>query len=248
MAEWGRLITAKIIATSRYMRNTPKRSATDLVKYMGTREGVEKMAEEIDNSPATVRQQRLVQDILKFDSASQEYGEYQDYENSPTKSNASEFIDAFIERNADRVGELDKLVSYMAERPGVEKLGAHGLFSQTDDKIDLDSVAEEVGQHKGIIWTHVISLHREDAERLAMKIMDVEHSQNFDAGGSIQSVVSALCKLISKSYDKRVAQLNTQIDSKLRSKIEQKKAAHGLKTERSIQQNMDDDEVFGMRM
>lgn len=64
------------------------------------------------------------------------------------------------------IGELDKLVSYMAERPGVEKLGAHGLFSQTDEKIDLDSVAEEVGQHKGIIWTHVISLHREDAERL----------------------------------------------------------------------------------
>ena len=157
---------AKIIVTSRYMRNTPKRSATDLVKYMGTREGVEKVPEGIDNSPATFRQHRLVQDIFKFDSSTKDYGEFQDYESSPTKSNASEFIDAFIERNADRIGELDKLVSYMAERPGVEKLGTHGLFSQTDDKIDLDSVAEEVGQHKGIIWAHVISLHREDAERL----------------------------------------------------------------------------------
>ncbi len=157
---------AKIIVTSRYMRNSPKRSATNLVKYMGTHEGVERVAEGIDNTPATVRQQRLVQDILKFDSAAKDYGEYHDYENSPTKSSASEFIDAFIERNADRVGDLDGLVSYMAERPGVEKLGPHGLFSQTDDKIDLDSVAEEVGQHKGIIWTHVISLHREDAERL----------------------------------------------------------------------------------
>ena len=39
------------------MRNTPKRSVTDLVKYMGTREGVEKVAEGIDNSSATVRQQ-----------------------------------------------------------------------------------------------------------------------------------------------------------------------------------------------
>ena len=166
MAERRWLITAKIIVTSRYMRNTPKRSATDLVKHMGTREGVERVAECIDNSPATVRQQRLVQDIIKFDSSVKDYGGYHDYESSPTKSNASEFIDAFIERNADRIGELDKLVSYMAERPGVEKLGPHGLFSQGDDKIDLDSVAEEVGQHKGIIWTHVISLHREDAERL----------------------------------------------------------------------------------
>ncbi|MCI9544955.1 MAG: hypothetical protein HFE93_12410, partial [Acutalibacter muris] len=166
MAEWGQLITAKIIVSSRYMRNTPKRSATDLVKYMGTREGVEKVAEGIDNSPATVRQQRLVQDIIKFDSSAKDYGEYQDYESFPIKSNASEFIDAFIERNADRIGDMDKLASYMAERPGVEKLGSHGLFSQTNDKIDLDSVAEKVGQHKGIIWTHVISLHREDAERL----------------------------------------------------------------------------------
>lgn len=149
---------AKIIITSRYMRNSPKRSATKLVKYMGTREGVERVAEGIDNSPATVRQQRLVQDIIKFDSSVKDYGEYHDYESSPTKSNASEFIDAFIERNADRIGELDKLVSYMAERPGVEKLGPHGLFSQGDDKIDLDSVAEEVGQHKGIIWTHVICI------------------------------------------------------------------------------------------
>ena len=448
---------AKIIVTSRYMRNSPKRSATNLVKYMGTREGVEKVAEGIDNAPATVRQQRLVQDILKFDSSAKDYGEYHDYESSPTRSNASEFIDAFIERNADRIGELDKLVSYMAERHGVEKLGSHGLFSQTDDKIDLDSVAEEVGQHKGIIWTHVISLHREDAERLgynraeawrelvrrnvtelaeaqkidisnlqwygafhntthhphmhllvysrdakqgwltkkgidslrsalgndifrleqyklfwmetdlrdrlkkesreeieklltkirdscaptsevemlflklasqlktckgrkqygylpkdvkdtvnkivaelakdddiaklnsewnkvnreklslyhenkkldvplednpefrsikniivrsaalAMRIMDAEPTQNYDVGSAMRSVVSALCKLVSKSYDKKLSRLNAQIDSKLRSKIEQKKAAHGLKTERGVRQDIDD-ESYSMRM
>lgn len=40
------------------------------------------------------------------------------------------------------------------------------MFSQTDDKIDLEEIAEEVSNHKGIIWTHVISLRREDAERL----------------------------------------------------------------------------------
>ena len=448
---------AKIIVTSRYMRNSPKRSATNLVKYMGTREGVEKVAEGIDNAPATVRQQRLVQDILKFDSSAKDYGEYHDYESSPTRSNTSEFIDAFIERNADRIGELDKLVSYMAECHGVEKLGSHGLFSQTDDKIDLDSVAEEVGQHRGIIWTHVISLHREDAERLgynraeawrelvrrnvtelaeaqkidisnlqwygafhntthhphmhllvysrdakqgwltkkgidslrsalgndifrleqyklfsmetdlrdrlkkesreeieklltkirdscaptsevemlflklasqlktckgrkqygylpkdvkdtvnkivaelakdegiarlnsewnkvnreklslyfekkgldislednpefrsiknvivrsaalAMRIMEAEPTHSYDAGSAMRSVAGALCKIISKSYDKKIARLNTQIDSKLRSKIEQKKVAHGLKTDRSVRQDIDDED-YSMRM
>mgnify|MGYP001033839566 FL=1 len=439
------------------MRNSPKRSATNLVKYMGAREGVEKVDVGVDNTPATVRQQRLVKDIIKFDSSSKDYLEYRDYESSPTRSSASEFIDAFVERNADRIGELDKLVSYMAERPGVEKLGPHGLFTQTDNKIDMDAVAQEVGQHKGIIWTHVISLHREDAERLgynraeawrelvrrnvtelaeaqkidisnlqwygafhntthhphmhllvysrdakqgwltkkgidslrsalgndifrleqyklfsmetdlrdrlkkesreeieklltkirdscaptsevemlflklasqlktckgrkqygylpkdvkdtvnkivaelakdddiaklnsewnkvnreklslyhenkkldvplednpefrsikniivrsaalAMRIMDAEPTQNYDVGSAMRSVVSALCKLVSKSYDKKLSRLNAQIDSKLRSKIEQKKAAHGLKTERGVRQDIDD-ESYSMRM
>ena len=83
-----------------------------------------------------------------------------------TKGAATEFLDAFIERNADRIDSIKKLVSYMGERPGVEKLGKHGLFSQTDDKINLDAMAEEISHHEGILWTHVVSLHREDAERL----------------------------------------------------------------------------------
>ena len=148
------------------MRNTPKLTATNLVKYMGTREGVEKLPTGTNYSPSTVRQQRLIKDILKYDSDAEKYLEYQDYLNETSKANATEFIDAFIEQNADRIGDMDKLVSYIAKRPGVEKLGSHGLFSQTDDKIDLDSVADEIGHHKGIIWTHVISLRREDAERL----------------------------------------------------------------------------------
>lgn len=156
----------KIIVTSRYMRNTPKRNAANQVKYMGTREGVEKVARGIDHAPTTVCQQRLIKDILKYDSDAAGYPEYGEYQKEPCKSNATDFIDAFIERNADRVGEMEKLVSYIAQRPGVEKLGAHGLFSQTDDKIDLNAVAEEVGQHGGVIWTHVVSLRREDAERL----------------------------------------------------------------------------------
>ena len=164
---------AKIIVSSRYVRNTPKRSAANLVRYMGTREGVEKVPVGNEDGPATVRQQRLITDLIKTDADAKNTFEYQDYENNPTKQNATEFIDAFIERNADRTGEIDKLVTYMAERPGVEKLGPHGLFNQYDDKIDLDSVAEEVGQHQGVVWTHVVSLHREDAERLGYNKAEV---------------------------------------------------------------------------
>ena len=157
---------AGFILVSHVVRNTPKNNAANLVRYMGTREGVEKLPPGKDDGDATVRQQRLIKSLIETDPDSKKYLEYRDYENAPTKSNATEFIDAFIERNADRTGEIDKLVKYMAERPGVEKLGAHGLFSQTDDKIDLNAVAEEIGSHTGPIWTHVASLEREDAERL----------------------------------------------------------------------------------
>ena len=155
---------AKIIFTSRYIRNASR--AGNLVKYMGTREGVEKIPYGVDHSPATKKQDDLIASIVKKYPASSDYPEYVEYQQRKEKASASEFIDAFVERNSDRIGNFKKLVSYIAERPSVEKLGRHGLFSQTDDKIDLDSVAKEVSEHQGILWTHVISLRREDAERL----------------------------------------------------------------------------------
>ena len=69
----------KIIVTSRYMRNTPNRTVSNLVKYMGTREGVEKIPTGLDHSPATVRQQRLIKDVLKTDEKAKSYLEYQDF-------------------------------------------------------------------------------------------------------------------------------------------------------------------------
>ena len=155
---------AKIIFTSRYIRNASK--AGNLVKYMGTREGVEKLPYGIDHSPSTKKQQDLIASIVKKYPTATDYPEYVEYLQRKEKASATDFIDAFVERNSDRIGNFKKLVSYIAERPSVEKLGWHGLFSQTDDKIDLDAVAEEVASHQGILWTHVISLRREDAERL----------------------------------------------------------------------------------
>ena len=157
---------AKIIFSSRYIKNPGKANAGKLLRYAATREGVEKVAVGLDRSPSTVRQQRLIKNILEALPETKDYLEYEDYLKEPCKSNATEFIDAVIERNLDRIGGIKNLVKYYAERPGVEKFGAHGLFSQTDDKIDLDALATEVSNHKGIIWTHIISLRREDAERL----------------------------------------------------------------------------------
>ncbi len=157
---------AKIIFSSRYIKNPGKANAGKLLRYAATREGVEKVAVGLDRSPSTVHQQRLIKNILEALPETKDYLEYEDYLKEPCKSNATEFIDATIDRNIDRIDGVKNLVKYYAERPGVEKFGAHGLFSQTDDKIDLDALATEVSNHKGIIWTHIISLRREDAERL----------------------------------------------------------------------------------
>lgn len=156
----------KIIFTSRYIKNPASSNAGKLIKYMGTRQGVEKLPNGIDNSPATKKQNDLICTALKTVPESWDYPEMKCYLENKTKSNATEFLNEFLERNADRIDGVKKLVSYYAERPSVEKLGKHGLFSQTDEKINLDEVAYKVSNHNGIVWTHVVSLKREDAERL----------------------------------------------------------------------------------
>ena len=51
-------------------------------------------------------------------------------------------------------------MEYMAERPR-----SHGLFGD-ENNVDMDAAMKELNEYPGNIWTHVISLKREDAERL----------------------------------------------------------------------------------
>ena len=157
---------AKFILTSRFIKNPAFANAGKLLQYMATRDGVEKLPKGIDNKPATKQQEKLINSITKKFPETKQSIEFEDYENAPTKANASEFLSYFEENYADKIEDMKTLVRYFAERPGVEKLGSHGLFSQTDDKINLDEVADEVSNHDGVVWTHVLSLRREDAERL----------------------------------------------------------------------------------
>ncbi len=158
------MVMAKIFFTCTYHRNAKRANAGKLLRYIATRESVEKVPKGIDHSPSTVRQQRLIAEVLKSLPQTVKYDEYKKYLYEPCKSNATDFITAVINKND--VSGIKNLVKYIAERPGVEKLGSHGLFSQSDDKIDLDKVAEDVNNNGGIIFTHIISLRREDAERL----------------------------------------------------------------------------------
>ena len=65
---------AKIIFTSRYIRNASR--AGNLVKYMGTREGVEKLPYGVDHSPSTKKQDDLIASIVKKIPTAADYPEY----------------------------------------------------------------------------------------------------------------------------------------------------------------------------
>lgn len=157
---------AKIILTSRYLRNASEEKLRNYVRYIGTREGVERIPAENKKNPASARQKQLVKQIIRDFPNSKEMLEYEDYQKNPTIENASEFITQALEMVRDDIAGKDNYIDYLAYRPGAERVGMHGLFSDEGKEVILSNVQKEVCEHEGPVWTHVISLRREDAERL----------------------------------------------------------------------------------
>ena len=156
----------KIIFTSRYMRDAPPEQLENYVRYVSTREGVEKVEGSRDSLPSTAQQKDLIRQIVHDFPSAKEMLEYTDFLLRPTMGNASEFISCAMEQNLDLIGRRENYVDYIANRPRVERLGDHGLFTDAGKAVVLKQVQEEVAGHKGPVWTHVISLRREDAARL----------------------------------------------------------------------------------
>ena len=168
---------SQIIVTSRYLKSGTQKSKNkrrNYTKYIATRETVEVRDQNtIDrNNNATKNQQELLRGLLSDFPEAQRYLEYEDYEREPTIENAGELISTIVERNADVVGNRQNFVGYMAMRPGVEKRGSHGLFNEKDEPIILNQAANEIAEHKGNVWSHVVSLRREDAVRLGFDNSD----------------------------------------------------------------------------
>ena len=156
----------KIIFTSRYMRDAPPEQLENYVRYVSTREGVEKVEGSRDSLPSTAQQKDLIRQFVRDFPSAKEMLEYTDFLLRPTMGNASEFISCAMEQNLDLIGKRENYVDYIANRPRVERLGDHGLFTDAGKAVVLKQVQEEAARHKGPVWTHVISLRREDAARL----------------------------------------------------------------------------------
>ena len=165
------LALSQLIVTSRYLKSGNqkiKNKRRNYTKYIATRETVEVREQNTinRNNNATKNQKQLLNDLLLDFPEAKRYLEYEDYTANPTVENVSELISTVIERNADVIGNRQNFVGYMAMRPGVQKRCSHGLFNESDKPIVLDRAANEIANHKGSVWSHVVSLRREDAVRL----------------------------------------------------------------------------------
>ena len=161
----------RLILKSPYLKPGRKKSPGGYLKYIATREGVEMAEDTSRHLPATTEQQKQIEKLLKKYPDSNDSHEYQDYIENPTRGNADMFIGSILELHGD-APRRDIYLKYISERPGVEKAGTNGLFTDEGVPIVLSQVQEEMNNHPGNIWTHIISLRREDAERLGYNTPD----------------------------------------------------------------------------
>ena len=151
---------ARLIVKSPYLKGGG--NIGGYVQYIATRDRVELLP---DDRPPTRKQEQLIQKLSKDFPETLELEEYRDYKAVPTKAAASAVISTALEVNWPQVSRQDGYAQYIATRPRAEKLGKHGLFGD-EDAVDLTQAMTELEQYPGNVWAHILSLKREDAERL----------------------------------------------------------------------------------
>ena len=181
---------AGVFFSSPYL-NGGKQSAklANLTKYISTREGVELLKDTDSSLPATKQQQDFISRLLKMFPDTREMPEYDDYNAERSQKNAAEFISQVQENYAYLLDKRENYVDYVANRPGVKKLGEHGLWNAAGKVPVLQNAIDEVAHHQGNVWTPVIAIQRSDAERLG-----------YDSAESWRALISSEIDQIAKAY------------------------------------------------
>lgn len=156
---------AKLVTKFKYLKPNRKVSAGGYAKYIATREGVEKIDDTKKFALATAKQKNLIEKIIKDFPDSKDMFEYADYLEKQNQGSAFDFISRVMEDYAYEISGRKVYADYIATRPRAERFGSHGLFTDDGIQVQLSKVTEELDKHKGNIWTAIISIRREDAER-----------------------------------------------------------------------------------
>ena len=156
---------AKLVTKFKYLKPDRKKKG-GYARYIATRDGVEKIDDSQLYEPATAKQKQFIEKLTADFPEVKEMLEYEDYVSSPTVGKASELISRALEQTADSILDSKTYADYIATRPRAQRFGAHGLFTDEGKPVSLKKVSRELNLHEGNVWTAIISLRREDAERL----------------------------------------------------------------------------------
>ena len=135
-------------------------------RYFATREGVQLLKDDNAHLPVTKKQQQYIQRLLRSFPEARELPEHEDYANTPNRQTAFALIAQIHEDFIEPMDGRENYLDYVANRPGVKALGEHGLWDAHGKVPSLENAVAEVARHTGNVWTPVISLSRENAERL----------------------------------------------------------------------------------
>ena len=135
------------------------------IRYFATRPGVEVLSDS-GSQPATKKQKAYIQRLLQAFPDARELLEYEDYLKNQTQESASEFIRQAREDFAVPMSQRENYLDYVSHRPGVELRGEHGLWTSGGKVENLAEAVREVAEHPGNVWTPVVAIRRQDAERL----------------------------------------------------------------------------------
>ena len=141
------------------------------IRYFATRPGVEVLSDS-GSQPATKKQKAYIQRLLRAFPDARELLEYEDYLKNQTQESASEFIRQAREDFAVPMSQRENYLDYVSHRPGVQLNGEHGLWCAGGKVRNLSQAVREVAEHTGSVWTPVVAIRREDAERLGYNDAD----------------------------------------------------------------------------
>ena len=181
---------ARIVLISPYLKGGQNAAKlAQRTRYVATRPGVELLADERSSLPATKKQQEFIARLLKSFPSCWELIEYEEYLDHPTQGSASAFIQQVQEDYMEALDQKENFIDYISHRPGVQKDGEHGLWDANGKVKNLAQAVREVAEHTGNVWTPVVALRREDAERLG-----------YDSAENWQALVNASICDIAKAY------------------------------------------------
>ena len=135
------------------------------IRYFATRPSVEVLSDG-GSQPTTKKQKAYIQRLLRAFPDARELLEYEDYLKNQTQESASEFIRQAREDFAVPMSQRENYLDYVSHRPGVELRGEHGLWTSGGKVENLSEAVREVAEHPGNVWTPVVAIRRQDAERL----------------------------------------------------------------------------------